>query len=275
MTTVELDIDGLGPTRVAVEELGPANAPVVLLIHGSGPGASAAGAWRLTMPELAQHYRVIAPDLLGFGNSAPAVDGRHDRERWLAQLRAQLNFIDAPSVRVVGSSLGGGLALHLALLEPERIDRLVLIAPLGSAFTLTEGLEQVWGYQPSLAAMDDLMHTFVYDASGVSAEIVQLRYDNSLLTQQAYCGMFPPPRQRWIDDYVVTAQQADLLTMPTLIVHGRDDQVVPHSSSLALRDLLPKARLLSLEQCGHWAQIEHAAQVNAALDAFFDYKPEG
>ncbi len=270
-----LFVDGLGPCPVAMEELGPNDAAVVLLIHGSGPGASAAGAWRLTLPGLAEHYRVIAPDLLGFGKSPAAPDGRHDRERWTAQLRAVLDAIDAPRVHLVGSSLGGGLALHLALQEPDRVDRLALISPLGSAFPITQGLERVWGYQPSLPAMDALMHTFVYDTSVISADIVQLRYDNSLLTQQAYSAMFPAPRQRWVDEYVVTSQQASRITRPTLIVHGCDDQVVPLSSSRALQAALPSADLLEITQCGHWAQIEHADQVNAAIIDFFDHKPEG
>jgi len=269
VTALNVVIEGLGQTEIAVQTAGPADGSVVLLIHGSGPGASAAGAWRATLPFLAEHFRVIAPDLLGFGGTAPAPDGRHDRERWLAQLLAVLDSLEDPLVQVVGSSLGGGLALHLALRRPDRIGRLALIAPLGSSFSITPGLERVWGYQPSLPAMDALMHTFVHDAAGISDDIVQLRYENSLVAQDVYSRMFPDPRQRWIDDYVVTAEQVAQLATPTLIVHGREDQVVPFTSSFNLFQTLPNSRLLGIANCGHWAQIEYADEVNSALHAFF------
>jgi len=275
VTSLRVVIDGLGPWDVAIEEQGPTDGEVVMLIHGSGPGASAAGAWRATLPALAERYRVIAPDLLGFGKTAAAPDGRHDRERWIAQLRAVIGAIDAPRVHLVGSSLGGGLALHLALQKADRVDRIALISPLGWSFPITEGLERVWGYEPSLPAMDALMHTFVYDASGVSPDIVQLRYQNSLLTHEAYRGMFPEPRQRWVDDYALTTEQLASSVRPILIFHGREDQVVPLASSQALSAELPHAQLVVIDHCGHWAQIEHAPQVNAALIDFFDYRPVG
>ncbi len=265
-----LAIEGVGDLDVAIQEVGPPTAPVVLLIHGSGPGASGAGAWRMTLPNLAENFRVVAPDLMGFGLTAPAPDGRHNRQRWLSQLEAVIDYLQVPSVHLVGSSLGGGLALHLAHRVPDRVGRLVLIAPLAHSFPLTPGLEAVWGYQPSVPAMDALMHTFVHDAGRVSPDIVQSRYENSLATQAIYATMFPEPRQQWIDDYAISAQQCARIPHPTLLVHGRDDQVIPFHSSLQLFSTLPNARILGLPACGHWPQIEHADEVNAALSNFLD-----
>jgi pimeloyl-ACP methyl ester carboxylesterase len=74
--------------------------------------------------------------------------------------------------------------------------------------------------------------------------------------------MFPAPRQRWVDALATEESRLSALPQPTLIVHGRDDRIVPLECSLRLLQLIPKARLHVFGQCGHWTQIEHAAEFN-------------
>jgi 2-hydroxymuconate-semialdehyde hydrolase len=105
--------------------------PPVLLIHGSGPGVSAFANWRLTLRDLSPSFRLLAPDMLGFGYTDRAVDGVYTSERWLDQLIGFLDAMDVDQVHVIGNSFGGAMALALAIGHPERIDRMVLMGSVG------------------------------------------------------------------------------------------------------------------------------------------------
>ena len=80
--------------------------------------------------------------------------------------------------------------------------------------------------------------------------------------------MFPAPRQRWVDALACHEAQLGAIRHETLIVHGRDDQVIPLENSLRLLQLIGPAQLHVFGQCGHWTQIEHAAAFNALIDGF-------
>src|ERR1700730_11380000 len=98
----------------------------VLLIHGSGPGVTAWANWRLTMPALARTRRVIAPDIAGFGYTERRPDTRYDMDFWVAHLTGLLDALDIEQTDLVGNSLGGALALAMAVRYPQRVRQLVL-----------------------------------------------------------------------------------------------------------------------------------------------------
>ncbi|MBA4355741.1 MAG: 2-hydroxy-6-oxo-2,4-heptadienoate hydrolase, partial [Novosphingobium sp.] len=153
---------------------------------------------------------------------------------------------------------GGALTLALAIRHPARVGRIVLMGAAGLEFELTEGLERVWGYQPSLDAMRDLMTTFAHDPALVKEEIVRSRYEASIRpgAQEAYASLFPEPRQRWLAALV--SDEAGLRALPhqTLMVHGRDDVIVPVAQSIRFNQLIPNSELHVFGKCGHWTQIE-------------------
>jgi 2-hydroxymuconate-semialdehyde hydrolase len=128
----------------------------------------------------------------------------------------------------------------------------------GLNFPLTEGLERVWGYQPSLDAMRDLMTAFAYDPSLVKEEIVRSRYEASIRpgAQEAFSSLFPEPRQRWLDALATDEAKLSALPHPTLIIHGRDDVIVPLDCSLRFHQLIANSELHVFGGCGHWTQIE-------------------
>jgi 2-hydroxymuconate-semialdehyde hydrolase len=81
--------------------------------------------------------------------------------------------------------------------------------------------------------------------------------------------MFPEPRQRWVDDLALSGAELAAITAPVLLVHGRDDRVVPwRVSSAQLVDLLPDSRLHVLSGCGHWTMIEKTADFLAVVQPF-------
>ena len=234
----------------------------VLLLHGSGPGVTAWANWRLVMPELARQARVIAPDMVGFGYTDRPQGQRYDMDAWVAQAVDLLDALGIEQTDLVGNSFGGALALALAIRHPKRVRRLVLMGSVGVTFAITPGLDAVWGYTPSLDNMRGLLDIFAYDRGLVSDELARLRYEASIRPgfQESFAAMFPAPRQRWVDAMASAEQDIRALPHDTLIVHGREDQVIPLSNSLTLSQWIARSQLHVYGQCGHWTQIEHAAR---------------
>lgn len=245
--------------------------PAVLLIHGSGPGVTGWANWRLTMPELAKRFRVIAPDMAGFGETERPADYSYSMESWVAHLLGLLDALGVQRAHVVGNSFGGGLALALAIKAPQRVGRLVLMGSAGTAFPITEGLDAVWGYTPSIEKMRGLLDIFAFDRTLVNDELAKLRYEASVRPgyQEAFAKMFPAPRQRWVDALASPEDAIRAITHETLIVHGREDRVIPLAASVRLLELIPRAQLHVFGQCGHWTQIEHAARFNRLVVEHF------
>ena len=247
-----------------------------LFIHGSGPGVSAWANWRLVMPALTERLRVIAPDMAGFGFSERPAGIRYDLDTWVAQAIGLLDALGLEQADVVGNSFGGALALAMAIRHPQRVRRLVLMGSVGVPFDITEGLDAVWGYTPSFENMRRIMDYFAWDRSLVNDELAELRYRASIRPgfQESFGAMFPAPRQRWVDALASREEHIRALPHETLIVHGRDDRVIPLLTSLTLAEWIDRSQLHVYGRCGHWTQIEHAARF-AKLVGDFLTEPAG
>lgn len=245
-------------------------APVVM-IHGSGPGVSAWANWRGVLPPLAERFRVIAPDMVGFGFSDRPAGFVYDRAAWVDQMVALLDGLGLDRVDLVGNSFGGAIAIALAIAHPERVRRLVLMGSVGVSFPITDGLDRVWGYEPSLEAMRGLLDIFAWDRGLVTDELAELRWRASIRPgfQESFSAMFPAPRQRWVD--ALASDEAAIRALPheALVIHGRDDRVIPLEASLRLANLIDRSQLHVFGRCGHWTQIEHATRFVRLVGDFF------
>jgi 2-hydroxymuconate-semialdehyde hydrolase len=238
----------------------------LLLIHGSGPGVSAWANWRLVMPELARQARVIAPDMVGFGFTdrldLTQPGQRYDMDTWVRQAVGLLDALGIEKTDLVGNSFGGALALALTIRHPQRVRRLVLMGSVGVSFPITAGLDAVWGYEASFENRRRIMDVFAWDRRLVNDELARMRYEASIQPgfQESFSAMFPAPRQRWVD--AMTSSEQDIRALPhhTLVVHGREDQVIPLTTSQTLAAWIPRSQLHVFGQCGHWTQIEHTAR---------------
>ena len=112
--------------------------PPVLMIHGSGPGVSAWVNWRLVMPSLAERFRVIAPDMVGFGFTERPAGAVYGMDTWVRHAVDLLDALDIETANIVGNSFGGGLALALAIRHPAR--RVIFTAPLPCLFCISTDL---------------------------------------------------------------------------------------------------------------------------------------
>ena len=112
--------------------------------------------------------------------------------------------------------------------------------------------------------MKGLLDIFAYSRELVTDELAELRYQASIRegVQENFSAMFPAPRQRWVDAMSSDPAAIAALQQPTLIIHGRDDKVIPPANSQSLHELIPCSELHSFGQCGHWTQIEHKDSFN-------------
>ena len=242
----------------------------VVMIHGSGPGVSAFVNWRLVMPELAKQRRVLAPDMVGFGFTERPAGMVYKLDNWVDQVIAFLDTMNLPQVDLVGNSFGGALSLALTVRHPERVRRLVLMGAAGVSFPITQELDDVWGYEPSFENMRRIMDVFAYDRNLVNDELARLRYEASIRPgfQESYASMFPAPRQRWVDALATADDAIAGITHETLIIHGREDKVIPLENSLRLSRLIARSQLHVFGRCGHWTQIEHAKRFSQLVSNF-------
>jgi 2-hydroxymuconate-semialdehyde hydrolase len=245
--------------------------PPVLLLHGSGPGVSAAANWRPVIPALSAGRRVIAPDQLGFGGTATGERRTFGRAAWTGHALGLLEALGLERVDVIGNSMGGAVALSLAAARPSAVRRLVLMGSMGVAMALPEGLDTVWRYRPGEKAMRQVVGLFAHNRALITDELVRMRLEASEYppVRDSWAAMFPAPRQQWVDDLALTGAELNAISQPALLVHGRDDRVVPwRSSSGQLVDLLPDCRLHVISGCGHWTMIEKTAEFLGVVEPF-------
>jgi 2-hydroxymuconate-semialdehyde hydrolase len=118
--------------------------------------------------------------------------------------------------------------------------------------------------------MRGLLDIFAYDRSLVNDELAELRYQASIRPgfQESFSAMFPAPRQRWVDAMASAEVDIKALKQQTLIIHGRDDRVIPLSNSLTLNNWIADSQLHVFGRCGHWVQIEHNRDFNRLVSNF-------
>ena len=262
------------------EHSGDVHAETILFLHGSGPGVTAWSNWQFALPTLADRFHCLAPDLAGFGatehpqNSPTGM--RSWMRLWVDQCLALLDASNLKKVQLVGNSMGGAIALHLLMEAPERFERVVLMGPIGTPHKITPELDRLWGFydDPSVKLFRGIIRWFVYDDTFIAGQldtIAQTRFEAAMNpdVQRSFKAMFPAPRQTVIDELVVPELALRRMDHSVLLVHGRDDKIVPLETSLHLLQHLSKVQLHVFGQCSHWTQIEYAQKFNQLLAQFF------
>lgn len=261
-------------TRIHYNEIGSGD-NVVVMLHGSGPGATGwANFSRNIDPFVAAGFRVLLIDCPGWGQSDPVVCTSSRSDLNAAAVKGVLDALGIAKAHFVGNSMGGHSAVAFALAHPEQTGKLVLMGggtggPSLYAPMPTEGIKLLQGLyrDPTIEKLKAMMNVFVYDASALTEEQMQLRLNNMLARrdhlENFVKSLAANPRQ--FPDQNARLSQ---ITQPTLIVWGRDDRFVPMDVGLRLLAGIPNSQLHVFARCGHWAQWEHADTFNAMVLAF-------
>ena len=271
--TVDPDTGRGDETNVRYLEAG--DGPPVVLLHGVGLDAAGIS-WKHAIPALAEDHRVIAPDLPGHGESEkPRV--RYTTEYYIDVLDELVTELDLDTPQVAGISMGGGIALGYAL--EHEVERLALVDSYGL------GSDAPWRPAASIALRIPVVDQFVWESMGVNEGTVRdtlrgymTRASDEFVTeihevlQDDDCGRTLRSWQRsefqacgfktcYLDELAE-------LSVPTLLIHGADDTLLPAAWSERADDLLPESELHVFEECGHWPPRERPTAFNDRLAAF-------
>lgn len=284
MTTVQSEYSvRVSGTDLFVADTG-GDGPAVVLLHGGGPGASGLSNYSRNIDALSRHYRVLVPDLPGYGRSGKFVDQR-DPFGYLANtIRNLLDELGVPGAHLVGNSYGGAAALRLALDTPHRVGKLVLMGPGGIGTTRglpTDGLKSLLAYYggdgPSREKLAAFIRTYlVYDGTAVPDELIDIRYQASIDPEVVANPPLRRPsglRTLWRMDLTRDKRLRHLGT-PTLILWGRDDKVNRPAGGPMLLNLMPNAELVMTSHTGHWMQWERAELFNQLVTEFLSSDSE-
>jgi 4,5:9,10-diseco-3-hydroxy-5,9,17-trioxoandrosta-1(10),2-diene-4-oate hydrolase len=255
--------------------------PPVVMLHGGGPGASGVSNYSRNIDALAAHFRVVVPDMPGYGGSAKGVD-QADPFGYLADMiRGLLDELAIDTAYLIGNSYGGAAALRLALDTPHRVDKLVLMGPGGIGTTRaapTAGLKSLLSYYggagPSRNKLEAFIRNYlVYEGTSVPDALIDARYAASVDPEVV---ADPPLRRPSGPMALRTLWRMDLtrdrrlkrLQTPTLVLWGRDDKVNRPAGGPMLVNLMPNAQLVITSCTGHWMQWERAELFNRLVVDF-------
>lgn len=256
-------------------EAGPADGTPVVLIHGGGPGATGWSNYNPNIGALAEAgFHVIAPDLPGWGDSSEVDFLDYEPLDAVCQL---LDHLGIEKAAFVGNSMGGHTSIRMAIERPERVTHLITMgAPLQlkpflfGAGGPTEGIKIMYaGYSDaSPEAMKRLVDIMVFDqARFASPELLQQRSEAAMKRPEHLANIAKVAPRAPIPIWADLSRLSEI-TVPALLIHGRDDRVVSFESTLFMAANIPNSRAHIINRCGHWAQLEHADEFNRLVVDF-------
>lgn len=252
---------------------------VVVMLHGSGPGASGWSNFNRNIEPLVKSgYRVILMDCPGWSKSDSIVCAESRSELNARCLKALLDHLHISCVHLIGNSMGGHSAVAFTLAYPDAVGRLVLMGGgTGGVSSFapmpTEGiklLQQVYR-DPTEDNLQKMMDIFVYDSQDLTPELIVSRLKN-ILNSQEHLNNFVKSLQLNPRQFPDVTEQLNKIKAHTLILWGRNDRFVPMDLGLKLLANIVNSELHIFNQCGHWVQWEHAERFNSLVLDFIKNK---
>lgn len=252
--------------------------PLVML-HGGGPGASALANYRDNLDAFAG-FKVILPDQPGFGGSfrptEQQLDAHSITEITVDSLYQVLDALGVDSFSLIGNSLGGAAALGMAISQPNRVTKLVLMAPGGgwvpTGPTPTEGQKEMFRYfngeGPTLAKMKNFVRVMVKNAKAFDDESIQRRYEQSL--DDDHIAFYHRLNASFAKRHGMDPLWKDLRAVraDTLLVWGRDDRTITLDGAWMMLKDIPRVQLHVFGECGHWVQVEKKDEFEQLVSQF-------
>ena len=248
------------PQRIHYHDQGEAE--VVIFLHGAGGGASGYSNFKGNYPEFARAgFRCIVPDLLGYGLSSKPDIEQYDLDFFVAGVKGLVDALGLRHITLLGNSLGGAVALGYALAYPDEVRRLILMAPGGvedlDTYLAMPGIANMFNIYQSgktgAEAMRAVMTMQLYDPSLLTDEIIQERAPIAATQTQAARSVLKVPNM---------TDRLHELRCPVFGFWGVNDQFNPVSGTDKLMAHCPQARMVLVNRCGHWVQVEHRDMFN-------------
>src|SRR5437868_1463572 len=249
--------------RIHYQEAGDENAPPMILIHGF---ISSNLIWTNTLLPLASEgFRVIAPDLPGYGYSDKPADAEYTIAEQAATMIGLLDRLQIKKATIVGASYGGAIAATMALDYPERVEKLILVG----AVTNDEAKKKLLLRLSCLPVIGDIATPLFLGSRWILRRRMQEMYrrmdkpindlmvaarHHLLATSNVHRAMIRTAR-RWRANRI--QREASLIKQPTMLVWGDVDTHIPLAEGLKLRDAIPHSRLIVFRNCGHLPPTEH------------------
>ena len=258
-----------GDLRIHYHEVG--QGPALICLHGAGPGATAWSNFQGNLAALSADHRVFLVDMPQFGKSSKPVVTGPRLTAFTGMIEAFMRAASIDRADFIGNSFGGQVSLKAAIDFPERVDRVVIIGSTPVALSAiapmpSEGVRLIANYYrgegPSVEKLRYLLSTLVYDASNLTDEVLRERYATSLDPELIKVNTGPRP------EYEDLTPDFARIKAPTLIVWGAEDRAGPIDIGLFMTRAIPDARMHIFNKCGHWAQVERAAEFNELVLAF-------
>jgi pimeloyl-ACP methyl ester carboxylesterase len=280
----EMKMVDVAGVRISTLIAGPQDGPPILLMHGLG---ATKASWLTIVASLAQKYRVIAPDLPGFGASDKP-RGRYDAPWFAVYAFSLLDVLGYRNAFVVGNSMGGRVAMEMGMLGPERVDALACLAP-AAAFAKRPGLWLVKIARPELgyavsrvprrSLKAGLRQLFAH-AERVDETWYDAAVDDFLRAWSspgARTAFFKSLRNIYLDEPFGESgfwtRLESMVEAPALFIYGADDPLITPRFGDKMRTVLPNARVETWPDCGHVPQLEHPDRARDALLDFFASAP--
>jgi pimeloyl-ACP methyl ester carboxylesterase len=258
---------------------GADSAPVLLFLHGSGPGVTGWRNFRGILPTFAEHFRCLILEFPGFGVSEDI--GGHPMINAFGAVPPFLDALGVQRVHIVGNSMGGGVGINFATQNPDRVDRLVTIGGIGTNIfspSPSEGIRllQEFVEDPTRQRLVDWLKSMVYDQALITEELVEERWQlatdpdtlaaaRRMYGKAAFSAMNAAMNA---SDRPLPWAMMHKLTVPTLLTWGRDDRVSPPDMALIPMRTIPNAELHIFPNSGHWAMIEAKDAFQSTVLAF-------
>lgn len=248
------------PQRVHYHDAGEGE--VVVFLHGAGGGASGYSNFKGNYPAFAAAgYRVIVPDMLGFGLSSKPDIPMYDLDFFVAGIKGLVDALGLERITLLGNSLGGAVALGYALAYPDQVSRLILMAPGGveelDTYLAMPGIANMFAIYQSgktgTEAMRDVMRMQLFDPALLTDEIIQERAPIAAMQTQAARSVMKVPDM---------TDRLHELRCPMFGFWGVNDQFNPVGGAMKLVEHAPNGRIVLVNRCGHWVQVEHREMFN-------------
>lgn len=258
-----------GNIKVHYNEAGTGDA--VIFLHGGGPGASSWSNFVRNVGPLSKKYRCLLVDQPGYGKTDSVTLTTESRSTVNARaVKDMMDTLGIEKASLVGNSMGGGTTLAFAVDYPDRLEKAVLMGSGGGgvnifSHTPSEGikiLNEAFD-NPSVDAFRRLINVMLYDGSQVSDVLLEQRYQTTIGNAEHL-----EARKNSVNVPRDILPELSNVKAPALIIHGRNDRVVPLEGSLRLLSTLENSRLVVLNHCGHWAQFEQAPLFNRLVEDF-------